>query len=131
MLVGAIEGGEVLLIDLAAVGFASRHGEASYAHGQLFFGVDAILFEQRGLEGSGALVLRVVAVDAFFGGLVHLGVGDYPPVFRSILEVVARERITLPPETVNLLRRWLDDYHRHQEFETTLVRAIGEPVPGQ
>lgn len=56
---------------------------------------------------------------------VHLGVGDYPPVFRCVLEVVARERYSLPQHLVTLLHEWLEVYDRHREFEPMLVRAIG------
>jgi len=59
---------------------------------------------------------------------VALGIGDYPPVFRCVLEVVARERISLPEEMVGQLRGWLDDYDRHRDFGTILARALGEPL---
>lgn len=58
---------------------------------------------------------------------VALGVDDYPPVFRCVLEVVVRERISLPEEMVGQLRGWLEDYDRHRDFGTILARALGEP----
>lgn len=57
---------------------------------------------------------------------IALGVGDYPPVFRCVLEVVAREGISLPEEMVGQLRGWLEDYDRHRDFGTILARALGE-----
>lgn len=62
--------------------------------------------------------------DASF---VALGVGDYLPVFRCVLEVVAREHISLPEEMVGQLRGWLEDYDRHHDFGAILARALGEP----
>ena len=58
---------------------------------------------------------------------IALGIGDYPPVFLCVLEVVAREGIPLPEEMVRQLRGWLDDYDRHRDFGTILARALGEP----
>lgn len=58
---------------------------------------------------------------------VALGVEDYPPVFRCVLEVVVRERISLPEEMVGQLRGWLEDYDRHRDFGAILARALGEP----
>lgn len=56
---------------------------------------------------------------------VHLGVGDYPPVFRCVLNAVARERVRLPAETVESLKDWADTYDRHREFATVLARVVG------
>ncbi|MEU0494091.1 hypothetical protein [Mycobacterium sp. NPDC006124] len=57
---------------------------------------------------------------------VDLGVGDYSPVFRRVLEVVARERIALPGDMVEMLRGWLEDYDRHRDFGAILERAVGD-----
>jgi hypothetical protein len=58
---------------------------------------------------------------------IHLGVGDYPQVFRCALEAVARERVSLPEHMVTLLHGWIDDYDRHRDFAAVLSRAVGDP----
>jgi hypothetical protein len=58
---------------------------------------------------------------------VHLGVGDYPPVFHCVLNAVAREGTPLSPQTVERLKRWADAYDRHREFASVLARALGGP----
>lgn len=56
---------------------------------------------------------------------VNLGVGDYLPVFDSVLGAVARENISLSPELVTQLQAWLEDYDRHHEFQSVFERAVG------
>jgi hypothetical protein len=60
---------------------------------------------------------------------IHLGVGDYSPVFRCLLEVVVRERISLPAELVGMLRGWIEDYDLHRDFGVILARAVGDTSP--
>lgn len=60
---------------------------------------------------------------------VDLGVGDYPPAIRTVLEAVARERVSLPGRLVALLRAWMMAYDRHREFSAVLARAVGEGSP--
>ncbi|MCV7420356.1 hypothetical protein H7K45_07375 [Mycobacterium yunnanensis] len=61
---------------------------------------------------------------------VDLGVGDYSPVFRCVLEVVSREQISLPEDMVEMLRGWLEDYDRHRDFGAILERAVGDAPVG-
>ena len=56
---------------------------------------------------------------------IHLGVGDYPPVFHCLLTAIARERLPLSPQTVEHIMAWADAYDRHREFSTLLNRALG------
>lgn len=60
---------------------------------------------------------------------VHLGVGDYPPVFRCVLNAVARERTPLSPQTVERLKSWVDAYDRHRELAAIVARALGGAGP--
>jgi hypothetical protein len=57
---------------------------------------------------------------------IHLGVGDYPPVFRCVLTAVARECTPLSAQTVERLKAWADVYDRHREFAALLDRAPRE-----
>ena len=56
---------------------------------------------------------------------IHLGVGEYPPVFRCALEAVARERLSLPEQMIAQLNAWIEDYDRYRDFATVLSRAVG------
>jgi len=60
---------------------------------------------------------------------VDLGVGDYSPVFRCVLEVISRDRISLPEDMVEMLRGWLEEYDRHRDFGAILERAVGGALP--
>jgi hypothetical protein len=60
---------------------------------------------------------------------VHLGVGDYPPVFRCMLNAVAREGTPLTDQTVQRLKAWADAYDRHREFASVLGRVLGYSDP--
>jgi hypothetical protein len=60
---------------------------------------------------------------------IHLGVGDYPPVFQCALEAIARDRISLPMRMITHLHGWIADYDRHREFEDVLSRAVGDASP--
>ncbi|KAA0090895.1 hypothetical protein CIW49_31380 [Mycolicibacterium sp. P1-18] len=60
---------------------------------------------------------------------IHLGVGDYSPVFQCVLEVVVREGISLPAEMIGMLRGWIEDYDLHRDFGAILARAVGDPTP--
>jgi hypothetical protein len=60
---------------------------------------------------------------------VHLGVGDYPPVFRCVLNAVAREGGTLSAQTVERLKAWADAYDRHREFASVLGQVLGDSDP--
>lgn len=57
---------------------------------------------------------------------VHLGVGDYPPVFRCVLSAVAREGAALSEQTVERLEVWADTYDRHREFAALLAQTRGD-----
>ncbi len=60
---------------------------------------------------------------------VHLGVGDYPPVYRCVLNAVAREGTPLPAQTVQRLKVWADAYDRHREFDTVLAQVLAGSDP--
>jgi hypothetical protein len=60
---------------------------------------------------------------------VHLGVGDYPPVFHCVLNAVAREGIEFSAQTVARLKAWADAYDRHREFATMLTQVLGGSGP--
>lgn len=60
---------------------------------------------------------------------VDLGVGDYPPAIRVVLEAVARERISLSDQLIALLHAWMVAYDRHREFSAVIARAVGEWSP--
>ena len=66
----------------------------------------------------------VLSDDERHIAFVHLGVGDYPPVFRCVLNAVARERMPLPAQTVASLKSWADTYDRHREFASMLARVL-------
>jgi hypothetical protein len=60
---------------------------------------------------------------------VHLGVGDYPPVYRCVLNAVARERMPLAAHTIGRLKAWADAYDMHREFAAVLAQLGDSAVP--
>ena len=60
---------------------------------------------------------------------VHLGVGDYPPVYRCVLKAVARERMPLSAQMIERLKAWADVYDRHREFSVVLAQLLGGATP--
>jgi hypothetical protein len=60
---------------------------------------------------------------------IHLGVGDYPPVFHCVLNAVAREGMPLSAETIERLKVWADTYDRHREFASLLSRVRRASTP--
>lgn len=90
--------------------------------------------EERPNEGNLAWELVEQARDILDEGerhiaFIHLGVGDYPPVFRCVLNAMARAGTPLSEQTVDRLKVWADTYDRHREFASLLARALGGSTP--
>lgn len=58
---------------------------------------------------------------------VHLGIGEFPPVIRSVLNALVRERKTLSANSVTDVQAWIDNYDRTREF-ATLLAVVTEAV---
>ncbi|OAN38740.1 hypothetical protein A4X20_05450 [Mycolicibacterium iranicum] len=56
---------------------------------------------------------------------VHIGAGDFAEAISFLLEVCARQRISLTAEALASLTEWLRVYDRSADFGAAVARVAG------